>query len=53
MVPRQVFQTPMEPRNTLSLSSRAFVTKNGNLLSSNDVSDRLGNPDLKAETLSE
>ncbi|MDC6387221.1 SusC/RagA family TonB-linked outer membrane protein [Maribacter sp. PR1] len=40
-------------RNQLSLSSRAFVNQGGTVLSSNSVANRLGNPNLKAETVSE
>lgn len=40
-------------RNTLSLSGRAFVDVNGNVISSNTTSDFLGNPTLKPETVSE
>ncbi|MEP2058407.1 MAG: SusC/RagA family TonB-linked outer membrane protein [Maribacter litoralis] len=40
-------------RNQLSLTSRAFVNQGGSVLSSNSVANRLGNPNLKAETVSE
>ncbi|MDT7827945.1 SusC/RagA family TonB-linked outer membrane protein [Pricia sp. S334] len=46
------FPDPYGTRNTLNLTSRGFVSVDG-VLSSNSVSDRLGNPDLKAETVSE
>ena len=46
------FPNPYSTRNTLSLTSRAFVTTDG-VVSSNGVANRLGNPDLKAETVSE
>ncbi|MFX0555331.1 SusC/RagA family TonB-linked outer membrane protein [Maribacter sp. CXY002] len=47
------FPDPYGTRNTLSLTSRAFVTPGGGVLSSNAVANRLGNPNLKAETVSE
>jgi len=40
-------------RNTLALTSRLFVDNSGNVLSGNGVNDRLGNPNLKPETVSE
>lgn len=40
-------------RNTLGLSSRDLVDINGNVVSSNAVSNTLGNPNLKPERLSE
>lgn len=40
-------------RNQLSLTSRALVNQGGTVLSSNSVANRLGNPNLKAETVSE
>ncbi len=46
------FPDPYGTRNTLDLTSRGFVSVDG-VLSSNSVADRLGNPDLKAETVSE
>ncbi|WP_373516548.1 SusC/RagA family TonB-linked outer membrane protein [Pricia sp.] len=46
------FPDPYGTRNTLDLTSRGFVSANG-VLSRNQVSNRLGNPDLKAETVSE
>ena len=47
------FPDPYGTRNTLALTSRDFVTSAGSVLSSNAVSNRLGNPNLKAETVSE
>ena len=40
-------------RNTLALSSRGFVTGDGTVLSQNSVSNRLGNPNLTPESVSE
>jgi len=40
-------------RNVLGLSARALVDVNGTVISSNSVSNTLGNPDLKAERLEE
>lgn len=40
-------------RNTLTLSGRAFVDVNGNVISSNTTSDFLGNPVLEPETVTE
>ena len=40
-------------RNTLALNSRLFVDRGGNVISSNSVSNVLGNPDLVPETVSE
>lgn len=40
-------------RNTLDLTSRLFIDRSGNTISGNEVSDRLGNPNLKPETVSE
>ena len=47
------FPDPYGTRNQLSLTSRAVVNQTGNVLSGNSVANRLGNPDLKAETVSE
>jgi len=47
------FPAPYGTRNTLALSSRLFVDSGGNVLSGNAVSNRLGNPNLKPETVSE
>lgn len=47
------FPAPYGTRNTLALNSRLFVDRGGNVISSNAVSNRLGNPDLKPETVSE
>ncbi len=47
------FPLPYGTRNTLTLNSRIFVDRGGNVISSNAVSDRLGNPNLKPETVSE
>jgi len=47
------FPSPYGTRNTLALSSRRFVDNQGNVLSSNAVSDRLGNPNLKPERIKE
>lgn len=47
------FPGPYSTRNTLSLTSRAFVGRNGSVLIANSDSDGLGNPDLKPERLSE
>ncbi|WP_405205402.1 SusC/RagA family TonB-linked outer membrane protein [Aquimarina sp. LLG6339-5] len=40
-------------RNTLGLNSRAFVDSQGNVISSNSVSNVLGNADLKPERFQE
>lgn len=40
-------------RNQLSLTSRTLVNQGGTVLSGNSVANRLGNPNLKAETVSE
>ncbi|WFO15706.1 TonB-dependent receptor [Cellulophaga baltica 4] len=40
-------------RNTLSLTGRAFIDNEGNVISSNTTSNFLGNPDLKPESISE
>lgn len=47
------FPLPYGTRNTLNLNSRLFVDSGGNVVSSNSISNRLGNPDLKPETVSE
>ena len=47
------FPSPFSTRNTLGLNSQAFVDRNGNVISTNFVSNRLGNPNLKAESISE
>jgi TonB-linked SusC/RagA family outer membrane protein len=47
------FPDPYGTRNTLSLTSRGFVTPGGGVISSNSVSNRLGNPDLQPELLEE
>ncbi|RPG36951.1 MAG: SusC/RagA family TonB-linked outer membrane protein [Muricauda sp. TMED12] len=47
------FPLPYGTRNTLGLNSRLFVDGEGNVISSNSISNRLGNPDLKPETVSE
>ncbi|QKX03752.1 SusC/RagA family TonB-linked outer membrane protein [Aquimarina sp. TRL1] len=47
------FPAPYGTRNTLALTSRAFVDREGNVISGNSVSNRLGNPNLKPETISE
>lgn len=47
------FPAPYGTRNTLALNSRLLVDSNGNVISSNSVSNRLGNPKLKPETVSE
>jgi len=47
------FPPPFSTRNTLGLASQAFVDRNGNVISTNAVSNRLGNPNLKAEIIDE
>jgi TonB-linked SusC/RagA family outer membrane protein len=47
------FPDPYGTRNTLSLTSRGVVNSGGSVLSGNSVANRLGNPDLTAETVSE
>jgi len=47
------FPVPFSTRNTLNLTSRAFVDREGNLISTNAASNRLGNPDLNPESISE
>jgi TonB-linked SusC/RagA family outer membrane protein len=43
------FPLPYSTRNTLFSNSRAFVDVNGNVLTVNAASSRLGNPNLKPE----
>ncbi len=40
-------------RNSLSVASRSFVDAGGNVVSGNSVANRIGNPDLEPETVSE
>lgn len=40
-------------RNVLDLSPRGFVDRNGNVVPTNTVASRLGNPDLEPELVSE
>ncbi len=47
------FPPAYSTRNTLALTSRLLVDNGGNVLSGNAVSNRLGNPDLKPETVRE
>ncbi|WP_299458149.1 SusC/RagA family TonB-linked outer membrane protein [uncultured Microscilla sp.] len=47
------FPTAYSTRNTLGLSTRAFQQNDGTLIQSNSVANRLANPDLKPERLSE
>nr|WP_288935167.1 SusC/RagA family TonB-linked outer membrane protein [uncultured Allomuricauda sp.] len=47
------FPLPYGTRNTLALNSRLFVDRGGNVISSNAVSNRLGNPDLEPERVNE
>ncbi len=47
------FPSPYSTRNTLSLNGRAFIDPNGGLISSNTTSNRLGNPNLLPELISE
>lgn len=47
------FPGAFSTRNTLGLATRAFQTAGGALIQTNSVSNRLGNPDLKPERLSE
>ena len=47
------FPSPYSTRNTLGLNSQAFVDVNGNVTSTNAVSNRLGNADLKPESIEE
>ncbi|MDX1543591.1 MAG: SusC/RagA family TonB-linked outer membrane protein [Christiangramia sp.] len=47
------FPSPYGTRNSLALSSRLFVDRAGNVITGNSVSNRLGNPNLKPERVSE
>lgn len=47
------FPPAFSTRNTLGLNSRALVDRDGNVVTTNTVSDRLGNPDLKPERVDE
>lgn len=47
------FPDPYFTRNVLGLTARAFVDNNGTVVSSNSVSNVLGNPDLKPERVTE
>lgn len=47
------FPDPYFTRNVLGLNARSFVGTNGTVVSSNSVSNTLGNPDLKPETVTE
>jgi TonB-linked SusC/RagA family outer membrane protein len=47
------FPSPFSTRNTLVLNSQAFIDENGNTISTNSVSDRLGNPNLLPESIEE
>ena len=47
------FPSPYSTRNTLGLNSQAFIDENGNTISTNAVSNRLGNPNLLPESISE
>jgi TonB-linked SusC/RagA family outer membrane protein len=47
------FPGPYTTRNTLSLASRTIVNRDGSVSVSNAVANRLGNPDLKPERLTE
>jgi len=47
------FPDPYFTRNVLGLTARSFVDNNGTVVSSNSVSNTLGNPDLKPETVQE
>jgi len=47
------FPPAYSTRNTLGLNSRAFLDSNGNVIPTNSVSNRLGNPNLKPETIQE
>ncbi|GAA0873534.1 SusC/RagA family TonB-linked outer membrane protein [Gangjinia marincola] len=47
------FPIPYGTRNQLALTSRDFVDLAGNVISSNSVANRLGNPDLEPERISE
>lgn len=47
------FPTPFNTRDVLSLNARSLVDLNGNVISSNTVSNSLGNRDLKPERVEE
>ncbi len=47
------YPDPYQTRNTLETGTNVFVTRGGTVLNSNSVSNRLGNPNLKAELLEE
>ena len=47
------FPTPFNTRDVLSLNARSLVDLNGNVVSSNTVSNTLGNRDLKPERVEE
>ena len=47
------FPSVYSTRNSLALNARLFVDNQGNVVSGNTVSNRLGNPDLKAERINE
>ncbi len=47
------FPPAYSTRNTLALNARLIVDNGGSVLSGNAVSNRLGNPNLKPETVSE
>ncbi|MFK7951660.1 MAG: SusC/RagA family TonB-linked outer membrane protein [Ekhidna sp.] len=44
------FPNPYQTRNTLAAVSQALIDNAGNTISTNATSNRLGNPNLKAET---
>ncbi len=47
------FPSPFSTRNTVFLNSQRHITRNGDVISTNAVSNRLGNPNLKPELLEE
>ncbi len=47
------YPDPYQTRNVLETGTNVFVTREGTVLNSNSVSNRLGNPNLQAEILSE
>ncbi|APG61153.1 SusC/RagA family TonB-linked outer membrane protein [Christiangramia salexigens] len=47
------FPSPYGTRNSLALNARLFVDGSGNVVTGNSVSNRLGNPNLKPERVSE
>ena len=47
------FPSPYSTRNQLGLDSQALIDRDGNTISTNAVSNRLGNPNLTAETIQE